>query len=103
MGAVAIFPHAVRTVDNLFIPLSDGCRLSARLWLPEDAETFPVPAILEYLPYRKNDRTARGDARRHPYFAGHGYAAIRVDMRGSGESDGLLLDEYLRAGAGRRP
>ena len=31
----------------------------------------------------------------HPYLAGHGYACVRVDMRGSGESDGMLLDEYL--------
>lgn len=29
-----------------------------------------------------------------PYFAGHGYAALRVDLRGSGGSDGILEDEY---------
>ncbi len=89
------FPHAVREIENLWIPLPDGVRLAARLWLPVDAEQRPVPAILEYLPYRKNDGTARRDALRHPYFAGHGYAAIRVDMRGSGDSGGLLFDEYL--------
>src|SRR5207253_4403918 len=65
------------------------------IWLPVDAEEQPVPAILEYLPYRKNDFTAQRDAIQHPYFAGHGYAAIRVDMRGSGDSEGALLDEYL--------
>ncbi len=54
----------------------------------------PVPAILEYLPYRKRDGTYERDALTHPYFAGHGYAGVRVDIRGSGESDGLLLDEY---------
>jgi putative CocE/NonD family hydrolase len=75
--------------------MSDGCRLAARLWLPEDAEANPVPAIFEYLPYRKRDFTRARDEPMHRYFAGHGYAAIRVDMRGSGESDGLLLDEYL--------
>ena len=75
--------------------MSDGARLSARIWLPEDAEVDPVPAVLEYIPYRKNDATAVRDAAIHPYFAGHGYAAVRVDMRGSGDSDGLLLDEYL--------
>src|SRR5262249_21495283 len=63
--------------------------------LPADAEQHPVPAILEYIPYRKNDGTATRDALMHPYFAGHGYAAVRVDMRGSGDSDGLMYDEYL--------
>ncbi|MDQ0205752.1 CocE/NonD family hydrolase [Alkalicoccobacillus murimartini] len=89
------FPHNVREVENVWIPMSDGTKLSAKIWLPEDAEQNPVPAILEYLPYRKNDFTALRDSIRHPYFAGHGYASIRVDMRGSGDSDGILYDEYL--------
>ena len=75
--------------------MPDGARLAARIWLPEDAEADPVPAILEYIPYRKNDATAERDAAIHPYFAGHGYACVRVDMRGSGDSDGILNDEYL--------
>jgi uncharacterized protein len=86
----------VRTVRHVWIPLSDGCRLAARIWLPEDAETDPVPAILEYIPYRKNDATAQRDARIHPYFAARGYASVRVDMRGSGDSDGLMHGEYLQ-------
>lgn len=90
------FPRAIREIENLFFTLKDGTRLAARIWLPEDAEQNPVPAILEYLPYRKNDGTARRDHNRMPYFAGHGYAAVRVDMRGSGDSDGILLDEYLQ-------
>jgi putative CocE/NonD family hydrolase len=55
-----------------------------------------VPAILEYLPYRRRDGTADRDYLTHPYFAGHGYAAVRVDMRGSGDSEGMLLGEYLK-------
>jgi uncharacterized protein len=90
------FPRAVREIVNTDIPLSDGTRLAARIWIPEDAEADPVPAILEYLPYRKRDGTSERDALTHPYFAGHGYACVRVDMRGSGESEGLLLDEYLK-------
>jgi putative CocE/NonD family hydrolase len=86
----------VRVVDPLWIELSDGTRLCARAWLPADAEQNPVPAILEYLPYRKDDVTAPDDALHHPYFAGHGYAALRVDIRGSGDSDGILTDEYSR-------
>lgn len=89
------FPHEIREIENCWIPLSDGARLAARIWLPEEAEENPVPALLEYLPYRKSDGTAIRDALRHPYFAGHGYASVRVDMRGSGDSDGILYDEYL--------
>jgi len=89
------FPCAIREIENTWIPLADGARLAARIWLPEGAELEPVPALLEYIPYRKNDGTAIRDAIRHPYLAGHGYACVRVDMRGSGESDGILYDEYL--------
>jgi predicted acyl esterase len=54
-----------------------------------------VPALLEYLPYRKGDAFAARDNRHHAYFAERGYAGVRVDLRGSGDSDGLLRDEYL--------
>ncbi len=90
------FSRSVRLLDHVWIPLSDGCRLSAKIWLPEDAETDPVPAILEYLPYRKSDGSLPLDAGQHAYFAGHGYAGVRVDIRGTGDSEGLLWDEYTR-------
>jgi len=93
---VDTFPHAVNEVAFERIPLSDGVHLSCRYWLPEDANKNPVPAILEYIPYCTRDGTAARDEAMHPYFAGHGYAAVRVDMRGSGESEGILLDEYLK-------
>jgi putative CocE/NonD family hydrolase len=89
------FPRLVSEIENTWIPLSEGIRLAARIWLPEDAEQKPVPGILEYIPYRKDDGTAERDALIQPYFAGHGYAVVRVDMRGSGDSDGILYDEYL--------
>src|SRR6516164_2825748 len=92
---VTSFPHAVRAVDPLWIPLADGTRLAAKVWLPTDAASRPVPAVLEYLPYRRRDFTAQRDALMHPYLAGHGYASVRVDIRGSGDSDGVLTDEYL--------
>ena len=85
----------MRTIPTAWIELADGCRLAARIWLPEDAEQHPVPAILEYLPYRLNDGTAVRDSHHFPYLAGHGYACVRVDQRGTGESDGILEDEYL--------
>ncbi len=95
MRIVERFPHAIDEKENVWIPMPDGCRLAARLWLPRGAPDRPVPAVLEYIPYRKRDGTRERDEAMHRYFAGHGYAAVRVDLRGSGESDGLLLDEYL--------
>jgi putative CocE/NonD family hydrolase len=97
MRVVTEFPHRVRVIEHTWITARDGCRLSAKIWLPEDADARPVPAILEYIPYRKRDFTAGRDALMHPYFAGHGYASVRVDCRGSGDSEGIQKDEYLQA------
>jgi putative CocE/NonD family hydrolase len=90
------FPRRSEEIENTWIPLNDGTRLAARIWLPLDAADRPVPAILEYLPYRKRDGTAARDAHNHAYFAGHGYACVRVDIRGNGDSEGLMWDEYLQ-------
>ncbi|KJZ02675.1 MULTISPECIES: CocE/NonD family hydrolase [Halomonas] len=95
MRVVSDFPRKVMEQET-WIPLADGTRLAARIWRPVDADDDPVPAILEYLPYRKRDLTAERDAQVHPYWAGHGYAGVRVDIRGTGESDGVLTDEYLQ-------
>ena len=92
---VSEFPRAVRVIENEWIPLADGTRLAARLWLPEDAEHNPVPVVLEYLPYRKRDSMRLRDDPMHRYFAGYGYAGVRVDIRGTGDSDGLIADEFL--------
>ena len=89
------FPRSVRAEETVWIPMRDGARLAARIWLPEDAEAGPVPAVLEYIPYRRRDFTRSRDSVMHPYVAGHGYACVRVDLRGSGDSDGVLRDEYL--------
>jgi uncharacterized protein len=94
MRTVSEFPFETIEYPDIGITMPDGCRLSARVWMPKDARNQPVPAILEYLPYRKRDGTAARDALTHAYFAGHGYACLRVDMRGNGDSEGLMLDEY---------
>ncbi|MET9624150.1 CocE/NonD family hydrolase [Streptomyces sp. NPDC006464] len=78
--------------EDVRIPLPDGTRLYARIWRPVTDE--PVPALLEYLPYRLTDWTAPRDWQRHPWYAGHGYASVRVDVRGHGNSEGLPGDEY---------
>jgi putative CocE/NonD family hydrolase len=96
MRTVSDFPRRVVMHDPVWITMPDGARLAARIWLPDDATAQKVPAILEYLPYRRRDGTAVRDYLTHPYFAGHGYACVRVDMRGTGDSDGVMLDEYTQ-------
>ncbi|WP_256107500.1 CocE/NonD family hydrolase [Streptomyces sp. ODS05-4] len=87
----ASFPYET-THEDVRIPLPDGTKLFARIWRPLTEE--PVPALLEYLPYRLSDWTAPRDWQRHPWYAGHGYASVRVDVRGHGNSEGLPGDEY---------
>jgi putative CocE/NonD family hydrolase len=86
----------IEELPDLGIVMGDGTRLSARVWRPVDANADPVPVILEYLPYRKRDGTTARDALTHPYFAARGYACLRVDMRGNGDSHGLMADEYTQ-------
>jgi len=95
MRVVDRFPRAVVEHDPVWISMPDGARLAARIWMPADAAADPVPAILEPIPYRRRDFTVERDALAHPWMAGHGYAVIRVDLRGSGDSDGVMEDEYL--------
>src|SRR5580698_11581193 len=82
---------ALRTVQMVqqWIPMPDGVRLSATLYIPDTikpGEKFP--ALLEYLPYRKDDATAARDYPVHSWFAAHGYVSVRVDIRGFGTSEG---------------
>lgn len=85
-------PNAYDLIDTTWIDLPDGRRLAARMWLPRLQE--PVPAILEYLPYRQGDGTAPRDETTHTVFASEGYACIRVDIAGTGDSEGVFDDEY---------
>jgi len=94
MKIVTEFPYEVEEHADFGITMSDGCRLSARVWMPTVAEQEPMPVILEHLPYRKRDGTIVRDEFTHPWFAGHGYVCIRTDIRGNGESEGLMKDEY---------
>lgn len=81
-------------IENEWIRLKDGTRLAARIWMPEGTEQNPVPAVLEYLPYRKRDGTCARDESTYPVFAAAGIAGVRVDIRGSGESEGVIDGEY---------
>ncbi|WP_219691902.1 CocE/NonD family hydrolase, partial [Streptomyces anatolicus] len=90
------FPYET-THEDFRVPLADGTTLSARVWRPVTDE--PVPVLLEYLPSRLSDWTAPRDWQRHPWYAGHGYASVRVDVRGHGNSEGLPADEHSGQGA----
>lgn len=92
IGTPDTLPEGV-TVRDEWIPMPDGVRLHTRIWSPA-APQGPVPVLLEYLPYRLDDWTAPRDSERHPWYAAHGYASVRVDIRGTGSSDGFFDDEY---------
>ena len=106
-------PLGVDEIQHFVVRLADGCGLALRVWGPkgslkdlgkanavvigkEGESEGKYPTVLEYLPYRKADYTAQRDHRRHPWLASHGYVVVRADMRGSGDSDGVYYDEYLK-------
>ena len=77
-------------MEQAWIPMKDGVRLAATLYMPDGAKPGEqFPALLEYLPYRKDDGTAAGDYPKHSYFAHRGYVSVRVDIRGFGASEGI--------------
>jgi putative CocE/NonD family hydrolase len=74
-----------------WIPMADGVRLAADLYMPTgevDGVFFPV--LLEYLPYRKTESRARNYSL-YSYFVERGYVVARVDIRGTGNSEGRLI------------
>ena len=83
-----------QSLEHVWIEMPDGVRLAARIWLPSSALTNPAPAVFEYIPYRKVDMVRARDERNHPYLAENGIVAVRVDMRGSGDSEGQMSDMY---------
>ena len=59
----------------------------------KNSETFPT--IMEYLPYSKDaPMTLERDRNRHPWFCSHGFVDMRIDIRGTGLSEGYYFDEY---------
>lgn len=84
----------VKSIEHVLIPMPDGKKLAARLWLPDNASASRFPAVFEFIPYRKRDHYRAYDEILHPYYAGNGYACVRVDLRGTGDSEGQFIDEY---------
>jgi len=79
-----------------WIPMPDGVRLAADLWVPEGSDAdVKYPVLLEYLPYRKNESRSPRNYPLFSYFVEHGYVVARVDIRGTGNSEGKLIEyEY---------
>ena len=77
------------------IPTRDGTVLSAAVhWPPGDKAKASWPALVEYHPYRKDDRSS-ARAADHEYFAKNGFVSVRLDVRGTGSSQGINTDEYM--------
>jgi predicted acyl esterase len=101
VAAAAVPPSApaygVR-LEKTWIPMKDGVRLAATLYMPANPKAGErFPALLEYLPYRKDDDEAARDYGTHTYFARRGYVGARVDIRGFGQSEGAPPDREYSA------
>jgi predicted acyl esterase len=92
---MSLSPGEFDLTETAWISMSDGIRLAARIWIPRSALKEAVPAILEYIPYRRRDGARERDDQTYAYLATHGFACIRLDIRGSGDSEGVIEDEYL--------
>jgi putative CocE/NonD family hydrolase len=78
-------------ITEVWIPMSDDVRLAADIYWPADYEqekTYPV--LLEYIPYRKDESRVRNYPL-YSYFLDHDYIVARVDMRGTGNSEGITI------------
>ncbi len=83
-----------KVVENEWITMKDGIRLAARFWIPDDAARKPAPVVFEYLPYRLWDDLRWRDDATGAILAPYGIAFVRVDVRGTGNSEGVITDEY---------
>ncbi|CAN5190046.1 CocE/NonD family hydrolase [soil metagenome] len=80
---------------KVFVPMRDGVRVALTTYLPEGAGRFPV--VVESVPYRKDDDCYVRDWQNYLYLADRGIAGVRIDIRGTGASEGVITDEYTAA------
>ena len=86
----AIAQDGIR-IEEAWIEMPDGVRLSVDLYKPDDLEQGEkLPVLLEYLPYRKHESRSR-DYSMYSYFIREGYIVAAVDIRGTGNSEGRLI------------
>lgn len=88
-------PYPIRVDRRVFVPASDGTQLALTLYLPDAPGDGPFPAVLESLPYRKDDDCTGRDWVTFSYLAERGIAGVRLDIRGTGASEGIIEDEYV--------
>jgi putative CocE/NonD family hydrolase len=87
--------YPVKIDRRVFVPMQDGTRIALTLYLPDAPADGPFPAVLESLPYRKDDDCFTRDYRTYTYLAERGLAGVRIDIRGTGASTGIIVDEYV--------
>jgi len=87
--------YPVKIDRRVWVPMDDGVRVALTLYLPDAPGDGPFPAVLESLPYRKDDDCFTRDYQTYTYLAERGIAGVRIDIRGTGASTGLIVDEYL--------
>lgn len=87
--------YPVRIDRRVFVPMADGTRIALTLYLPDAPGDGPFPTVLESLPYRKDDDCFARDYRTYTYLAERGIAGVRIDVRGTGSSAGIIEDEYV--------
>jgi putative CocE/NonD family hydrolase len=89
-----VIADGVQLVKNIRIPMRDGALLAADLYMPtREHEGDRWPVVMEYTPYRKDDLNLA----HRPFYTRlprHGYVVARVDIRGTGASEGISTDEY---------
>jgi len=86
--------YPVRIDRRVFVTMADGVRLGLTVYLPDGQGDGPFPAVAESLPYRKDEDFFGPDWRTYAYLAQRGIAGVRVDVRGTGASEGVAADEY---------
>jgi uncharacterized protein len=79
---------------RVFVTMSDGTRIAVTVYLPHEFDS-PLPTIVESLPYRKDDDCTARDYSTYAYLAAQGFAGVRIDVRGTGASTGIIENEYL--------
>lgn len=87
--------YPVRIDRRIFVPMDDGVQIALTVYLPDAAGDGPFPAVIESVPYRKDDEFMATDFRTYSYLAERGFAGVRIDIRGSGASTGIIEDEYV--------
>lgn len=87
--------YPIRIDRKVFVPMDDGVRIALTVYLPDAPGDGPFPTVVESVPYRKDDEFMASDYRTYTYLGQRGFAGVRIDIRGTGASTGIIQDEYV--------